>query len=302
MFNLEDFKINCSQIGSLMGNARGNQPPTSTEIKKLYGILGRDYGELSEAMKYNAREILMKAIQYDPKKPSGSILSEMVMIYAYEMYGKGEVAKGNDSPHQLEKANMAEPAAIEFLSKIDNEQYEKNDEKFTNKWFQGIPDVLVRSESGKIEKIIEVKTSYDLPSFILTKLRLEKSSNIFEVLGYMDVTGCKNAEIVHILVDMPEKIAKFEEKRLRERYELLEIAPDLVNDRILSRMNDMTYSEIPYELKYFRRPVTYNKYTLKTVKSRVTSSRKWALDIHESFTKNLVDLQETSYENQESNI
>lgn len=302
MFNLEDFKINCSQIGSLMGYARGNTPPTANEIKKLYGILGRDYTELSEAMKFNAREILTKAIYYDPKMPPGSILSEMVMIYAYKMYGKGEVAKGNDSPLQLEKGNMAEPTAIEFLSKIDGAGYEKNDEKFTNKWFIGIPDVLIRTESGKIEKIIEIKASYDLPSFILTKLRPEKSSNIFEVLGYMDLTGCKSAEIVHILVDMPEKIARFEEKRLRERYELLEIAPDLINDRILNRMNDMEYSDIPDEVKYFRRPVAHNKYTLKSIKSRVTSSKKWVLDIHESFTKNLVDLQETDLPNQEDNI
>lgn len=301
MFNIDDFKINCSQIGSLMGNARANTPPTANEIKKLLGILGRDYGELTEPMKYNAREILTKAILYDPKKAPGGILSEMVCIYAYEMYGKNEVAKGNDSPHQLEKANMAEPEAIKFLSKIDSIEYTKNDQLFENKWLKGIPDVLLREENGKITKIIEIKTSYDLPSFILTKLKPERPSNLYEVLGYMDITGCKKAEIVHILVDMPEKIASFEEKRLRERYELLEIAPDLINDRILSRMNDMVYSEIPDALKYFRRPVAHNKYTLKAIKSRVTVSRKWANDIHESFTKNLLNLSEST-ENQEDNV
>lgn len=301
MFNLDDYKVGPSQIGSLMGNAKGNQPPTATEIKKLYGILGRDFGEMSEAMKYNAREILTKAIMYDPKRPSGSILSEMVLMYARKMYGKSEVPKGNDSPHQLEKGNMAEPEAIKFLSKIDSVEYQKNKEVFENKWFRGIPDVLAMSENGKIEKIIEIKTSYDLPSFILTKLRPEKTSNHYEVLGYMDITGCKQAEIVHILVDMPDKIASFEEKRMRERYELLEIAPDLINERILSRMNDMHYSQIPDELKYFRRPVVYNKYTLKSVKSRVTASKKWVLDIHEAFIKNIVDLQETD-ENQENNV
>lgn len=302
MIQLDDFKIFCSQIGGLMGNAHGNMPPTPLQIKKLFGILGRDYGEMSEAMKYNAREILTKAILYDPNKPAGSILSEMIVTYAYKMYGKGEVSKGNQSPLHLEKASMAEPEAIKFLSKIDGVDYAKNTEIFENKWFRGIPYVLVRTENGKIEKIIEIKTSYDLPSFILTKLKPEKKSNIYEVLGYMDVTGCKKAEIVHILVDMPEKIASFEEKRLRERYELLEIAPDLITERILQRMNDMEYSEIPDELKYFRRPVAHNKYTIKSVKSRVTISKKWITDIHESFTQNLVNLSETYSEDQESNV
>lgn len=302
MLDFDNFKIFCSQISSLMGNARGNKRATETEIKKLFSILGRDYGELSEPMKNTARDILLKEITYEPNRPSDKILSEIILIYTYEMYGKTKISRGNDSPHAAEKGNMAEPAAIELISKIDGIKYEKNDQVFENNWFRGIPDVIVRNGKGKVEKIIEVKASYDLPSFIMSMRKEETSHNLFETMGYMDLLGCKNAEIVHCLVDMPDKIVSFEEKRLKERYRWLELEDDDMNGRIEKAINNMIYTDIPEELKLFRRSVTYNKLTMKDVKRRVTSSRKWIKEVHEMFTKNRLNLSESEPDQQEDNI
>lgn len=293
MIDFENFKINCSQIGSLMGNARDNKPPTAVEVRKLFGILGRDYGEMTEAMKFNAREILRKGIDYEPSKPSDKILSELILIYAYETYGKGKVNKGNDSPHAAEKGTMAESGAIQFISKIDGIEYSKNEELFSNKWFKGVPDIIVRTEKNKAVKIIEVKVSYDLPSFIMSQRKPEKAANNYEIMGYMDMLGCKTGEIIHVLVDMPNQMVSFEEKRLRERYKDLELDDMVISERIERTLNNMEYSSIPDDLKIFRRTITINKYTMKAVKSRATIAKKWLKDIHEMFTKNLVNLSET---------
>lgn len=302
MIDFDNFKINCSQIGGLMGNAQGNKPPTEVQLKKLFNTLGRDYAEMSEVMKFNAREILLREINYDPNRPSDRILSALILIYSYEMYGKNKVSKGNDSPHEMEKGSLAEPASIKFLSQFDGVEYQKNQEKFTNKWFQGIPDIIVRNEGGKPVKIIEVKTSYDLPSFIRAKYKPEPSSNIFELFGYMDMLGCKEGEIVHCLVDMPERIQSFEEKRLRERYSWLELDEETILDRIGRTLNNMEYSGIPDEFKIFRRPYTINKLTMKDVKRRATVAKKWIKTIHELFTENKVNLLETDDHSQEDNI
>ena len=303
MIDIDNFKINCSQISSLMGVARGNTPPTAKEITKLYGTLGKDYGELTEAQKFTAKEIMHKQIFYDPKRPSGKILSEIILIYAYEMYGKYKISKGNSSPLQTEKGVMAEPSAIELLSKIDGVEYVKNTELFENSWFKGIPDVLIKDEKGKVVKIIEIKISYDLPSFMLNKLKKEeKSHNVFELMGYMDLTKCKEGEVVHILVDMPEKMANIEEKRLKERYEALEIEPDEINEKIFRVLNNMQYSEIPDDFKIFRRKYTINRYSMKSVKQRVTLSRKWVKEIHDIFSGKSINLTENQSDYQEDNV
>lgn len=275
-----------------MSNAVGNTPPTSKQIQSLFNILGKEYSELSEAMKHSAKEILLKGIDYEPNRPSEKILSELVLIYCYEMFGKTKVGKSIGMPLSTQKGIEAEPESIKLLSRVDGIEYVKNDELFENKWMKGIPDIIVRSNSGTIKKVIEIKTSYDLPSFILASQKKEPSHNIYQVMGYMDLVGCKDAEIVHCLVDMPDKIVSFEEKRLRERFKLLEITEDEAEEKLGSIIANMKYSNIPENLKVYRRSYTLNKLTIKAVKSRVTVARKWMKEIHESFMGNSLNLSE----------
>ncbi len=284
MIDFDKLKINCSQLGSLMGDAKGNRLPTESEIKKLFNILGRQYGELTESMKEVAREILLKPIYYEPRRPSDKILSELIVIYSYEMYGKSKLTQGGSVPYAAEKGLTAESDAIELISRIDQSEYVKNENLFDNKWFKGVPDVIVRS-NNKVQKIIEVKVSYDLPSFIMAMSRPEPARNLFEIMGYMDLLECKNGEIIHCLVDMPHTLASAEERRLKERHKVLDLDESYSSDRILSVLNSMQYSEIPDELKVFRRSVTYNKLTMKEAKVRVGHARKWLKEIHNSFTK-----------------
>jgi hypothetical protein len=294
MNKFENFKINCSQISSLMGNAAGNTPPTSKQIQSLFNTLGKEYFELSESMKHNAKEILLKAIDYEPNRPSEKILSELVLIYCSEMFGKTKINKGAGlrMPTEMEKGIGAEPESIKLLSRIDGIDYVKNEELFENKWMKGIPDIIVRSNNGTIKKVIEIKTSYDLPSFILSSQKKEPSHNIYQVMGYMDLVGCKEAEVVHCLVDMPNNIVSFEEKRMRERFKLLEMTEIEAEEKVGAVIANMEYSNIPENLKVFRRKYTINKLTLKAVKSRVTVARKWMKEIHESFTENSLNLSE----------
>jgi hypothetical protein len=278
-----------------MGNAVGNKPPTPADMRKLYASLGKNYGELTESMKYTAREVMFKEIYYDPKKPSKRIISEMVLMYAYEMYGKGKLSNGGDYPKQLEKGTTAEPAAIEFLARMDGKDYEKNTEMFTNQWFKGIPDIIVRNGKGEVVKVIEVKISLDLPSYIMNCVNtMEATSNVYELFGYLDLLKCKNGEVVHILVDMPENMANIEQKRLMERFKTLELDEDAISERITRVLGNMEYSNVPEELKVFRRSFQLNKFTMKTVKGRVTMAKKWMKNIHEVFSREKTTLYEPS--------
>lgn len=301
MIDFENFKVNCSQIADLIGTAKWNTRPSQSDIKKLFNTLGKDYGELTEAQKHVAKEILFKEINYDPRMPSGKILADLAQIYAYEMYGKGKVSKGNDSPTFLEKGNMAEPDSIRFLSKIDGEVYNKNELMFENKWFKGIPDIIIRTERMKVKKIIEVKTSYDLPSYIMAMMKPELPRNLYEIMGYMDILGCKDGEIVHCLVDMPDKIKSYEEKRMKDRLTWLELGEDVISERIGRSLANMEYSGIEDELKIFRRKVTINPLTMRAAKNRASVAKKWLSEMHGIFTKNLVNLSQIE-EDQEGSI
>ena len=283
MQEFNNFKLNCSQIGSLMGNAKNNIPPTPQQIKKVFNIIGRDYGELSEPMKNTAREILTKYIDFEVGKPSNAILSEMILIYCYEMYGKTKISKGNQSPTQAEKGTMAENDAISMLSKLDGVKYEKNETLYENRWLKGIPDIIVLNSNGTARKVIDIKVSYDLPSFVMNKYKPESTNNILQLMGYMDLLNCKEGEVVHCLTDMPEQIVNLEKKRLQERYKTLELDELEIDSRLDMSIANMEYSNVPDEFRIFRRKFTKNTLTLKAVKNRVTSAKKWMKEIHQLF-------------------
>lgn len=302
MLDIQNFKINCCQIYDLIGTVRGNRRPSATEVRKLFNTIGRDFGELSEAQKFTARQILWREINYDPKMPANSMWVILAQTYAFEMYGKSKLTKGNESPMFLEKGSMAEPEAIKFLSQMDGAEYQKNETLYENKWFKGKPDVVVRDENGHPKKVIEVKTSYDLPSFIVSMVRPESPRNIYETMGYMDVLGCKESEIVHVLVDMPEKIASFQKKKMLERYEHLGIDPLLADDKVEKVLADMEYSGIPDEYKIFRRAVEINSLTLRAAKNRVKTARTWLAKVDAAFTKKQVNLSEIDEDEQEDSI
>jgi hypothetical protein len=290
MNTIKDLKINCSSIYPLMGNSTTNAEPTKKEIAELFNYLGREQEELSERQRFLAREIMTKAIDYEPNRLSETVKTELVKIYSFEMFGKQSVSKGNDNPLALDKGKFAESESISLLSKIDGVEYEKNTELFENKYFKGVPDIIVR-KNGKVVKIIEIKTAYDMPSFIKSFYSNEPPTNIWQTMGYMDILSCKDAEIVHCLVDMPKSMIDQEILKLQEKLFISNTEPLLIKESEDRLVNNMTFSDIPMELRFFRRKVVFNKLSMKDAKSRVKKARVWLKDLHEKFTKSL-DLQE----------
>lgn len=273
-----------------MGNSTTNAEPTKKEIAELFNYLGREQEELSERQRFLAREIMTKAIDYEPNRLSETVKTELVKIYSFEMFGKQSVSKGNDNPLALDKGKFAESESISLLSKIDGVEYEKNTELFENKYFKGVPDIIVR-KNGKVVKIIEIKTAYDMPSFIKSFYSNEPPTNIWQTMGYMDILSCKDAEIVHCLVDMPKSMIDQEILKLQEKLFISNTEPLLIKESEDRLVNNMTFSDIPMELRFFRRKVVFNKLSMKDAKSRVKKARVWLKDLHEKFTKSL-DLQE----------
>lgn len=285
--DIKNFKVNCSSICALLGKAQGNNPVTENEFKRLVAILGKEFDQLSEPQKQTAWDILTKEINYDSDKLSDSTTTELAKLYAYEMYGKSKISKGNDSPWQLEKGILGEPAAIHMLSEHDGVSYVKNEELFENKWFKGIPGIIIRNAKGKVKKVIDVKVSYDLPSFLLTTMRREDTGNIFEIMGYMDLLGCEQGEIIHCLIDSPDSMIKREEKRSMQYYEDFGVAKDLATQRMEQRKHSMVFPEFTIEQKIHRYSVALNKLSIRDAKSKVTKAKKWINELHDKFTKPL---------------
>lgn len=175
-------------------------------------------------------------------------LGETCKAYLDEMiiYIKYGVRKDITSKF-LEKGLLAETDSIGLLLASDGIIYTKNAERFDNGIITGEPDII---HDGKI---IDVKTSWDLFSHI--KNRKINPKYEWQVLGYMELTGCKEAEVIHVLVDTPETLIQDEIRRTSWKLGMMEV-PDEIQEQIRT---NMIFANVPLEERVIRFEVKYSE-------------------------------------------
>ena len=175
-------------------------------------------------------------------------LGETCKAYLDEMviYLKYGIKKDITSKY-LEKGLLMETDSIGLLLAIDGVIYTKNEERFSNGVITGEPDIIHNN------KIIDVKTSWDLFSHV--KNRKINPKYEWQVLGYMELTGCKQAEVIHLLVDTPETLVQDEIRRTGWKLGMVEVPEELENDI----RNNMKFEQVPLQDRVIRFQVDYSE-------------------------------------------
>jgi hypothetical protein len=266
-----------------MGRPKGNYPPTDKEMKDCFSYLSREYQELTERQRYIAREILTKAIQYDPDGISDTAKNEICEIYAYEKYGKSTISSGGSKPLSMVKGVLAEDDSIQIISRVDGVEYRKNNRVVANRYFKGVPDILIGQFRKYITGVKDIKTPYDLPEFLFLLGSAARRDDIWQMMGYLDILGLESGEICYCLSNMPQSMIDAEEERLKIRYQQLDMEEREVEKKLFTLKANMNYDEIPDEMRVIRHTVHKDGKKLREMHSRVTLARKWLNDLDEKF-------------------
>jgi hypothetical protein len=164
-------------------------------------------------------------------------------IVIFNKYG----IKKDITSKYIEKGLLMESDSIGLLLAIDGVIYSKNEQRFNNGVITGEPDII---HDGKI---IDVKTSWDLFTHIKNKKINPKYE--WQVLGYMELTGCKQAEVIHLLVDTPQTLVEDEIRRTGWKLGMIEV-PEEIQDQII---NNMKFEQVPLKDRVIRFEVEYSE-------------------------------------------
>jgi len=181
-------------------------------------------------------------------RDKSDLLGETCKAYLDEMviFKKYGIKKDITSKY-IEKGLLMETDSIGLLLAIDGIIYSKNEERFSNGVITGEPDIIHEG------KIIDVKTSWDLFSHVKNKKINPKYE--WQVLGYMELTGCKQAEVIHLLVDTPETLVQDEIRRTGWKLGMVEVPEELESD---IRKN-MIFEQVPLSERCIRFAVEYSE-------------------------------------------
>lgn len=272
MTNFNDVLIRCSCIGKIMANGKGSvlTEKQSAELERLQGLPSRTEKQEATLQEYVAKRDAPPELSETAK----SYLKEVYMSYKY---GKESLGGSERSKYTI-KGRSVEDQSIMMLSRIDGLPYDKNQERFTNAYLTGEPDILVRDENGNITKVIDIKSSWDGASLLSNIGNPLNPLYYWQVNGYMALTGATEAEVCYCLVNMPQEIIEGEKKRIF--YTMNPATEENVDyKKAIERLeNAMTFDEIPIKERVVRFSMKRDEEIIQKIEKRVIQCREWLQD------------------------
>ncbi len=226
---------------------------------------------------------LMTEPQAKADKDAGNLSktakTHLLEIYIAEKYGR----RKDVQTKQMKKGIQVEDDSIALLSEYMGNTFSKNTERFTNDYITGHPDILDLSESGL--KIWDVKSSYDLFTFLGNLPEKLKDLYYWQLQSYMWLTGAVESSIAYCLVNTPFGIIEQEKKSLLYRMDVIsEESPEYVLEASKLELN-MMFDDIDIKERILIFPVQRNEEDIQLIQNKVEKARAY-LSMIENTHKN----------------
>ena len=200
-------------------------------------------------------------------RSKSEVLSQTAKTYVEELakehlFGIKKVFKSR----YTDKGNEVEEQAIELTEDVLGFEFlTKNEKYFENDYIKGTPDVITTS------LIIDVKSSWSGETFPFFESELPNKDYYYQVMGYMWLTGKKNALISYCLINTPEEIVNDEIRRASwNKYEI-EPSDETIND--VRSIHNFCHIQKDRRVKAFH--VEFNEGVINEMKARIEECRKY---------------------------
>ena len=202
--------------------------------------------------------------------------SHLIEIYITEKYGR----RKDVQTKQMRKGVEVEDDAIELLAQSLGKPLSKNTERFTNEFITGHPDVIDLTETGL--KVWDVKSSYDLFTFLGNIPDKLNSQYYWQLQSYMWLTGATESCIAYCLINTPFGIIEQEKKSLLYKMNVIsEESPEYVLEASKLELN-MMFDDVDQKERLLLFPVQRNDEDIELIKEKVLKARVFLESIEET--------------------
>lgn len=155
----------------------------------------------------------LKNLMVKPRKkekdaglPSVTTQSYLQELWIKEVYGREKIV----SSPAMEKGTAVESHSMELVEKVTGKTFFKNSKQLENEYITGTPDIV-----DKPNKMIhDIKSSWDLWTFVKVTEDSAKSDYYWQLVGYMWLGEANRASLKYALVNTPEHIMAAEYAKL----------------------------------------------------------------------------------------
>lgn len=215
---------------------------------------------------YKERASAVGQIMTNPRSKS-EVLSETAKTRIQEKFLADQFGiKKEFWSKAMDKGTSEEPISIDLMIRqLGIFGAKKNEIFFENDFLTGTPDVI---HNGTV---YDVKTSFSGSTFPFFEEELPNKNYFYQLQSYMNLTGLRSAKLVYCLVDTPEQMIHDEIRRQTWKKGLIDSTPELEAEVY----SQMTFENIPEELRIRIFDVEYCEQTIKAIEDRLTLCREY---------------------------
>lgn len=238
-------------------------------------------------MNFNKTLIRSSSVGYLMTEPvtkadkEAGILSKTAKSHLIEIYIKEKYGRTKDvQTKQMRKGVEVEDDAIALLAQSLGRPLSKNTERFSNDFITGHPDVLDLTEAGL--KVWDVKSSYDLFTFLGNIPDKLNSQYYWQLQSYMWLTGATESCIAYCLINTPFGIIEQEKKSLLYKMNVIsEESPEYVLEASKLELN-MMFDDIDQKERLLLFPIQRSDEDIELIKDKVLKARLFLESIEET--------------------
>jgi hypothetical protein len=216
--------------------------------------------------------------QAEPPPLTEGCKALLARLYAAEKYGKWSLFKDRGNKY-TSKGKDAEADSIALVSALDRRAYVKNDVRIDNDYVSGVPDIIVGDSYDSIRYVIDVKTPYDMETFICNLGKPLCLQYQWQMQTYIWLTGAEIGEVSFCLVNSPAHLIRSEEYRLLDRMGVTtEEDPDYIEAKI-QLVKNLTFDDMPVSDRRIKYIVERDEEAHAKIAKRVEKCREYLVEI-----------------------
>lgn len=279
MIDFSNWKCRCHALGNIM--SAGKSTITEKQLAQITEFQGKP--KLTE--KQNA-ELLRLIKKRDNPELSATCKSYLIECYVTEVYGREKEVYSK----YMEKGLMVEEDSITMYSLFKKEFFKKNEERLSNSFIEGCPDIRQKKH------VIDLKSSWDIFTFFNSKLSKINSDYEWQITGYTWLDDAESGTLAYCLIDTPETLIQKELNKLMwDMGATTSETPEFLEAKAKLEHN-MRFGDIPREERVHEKHVRRDDSKINQIPDRVKECREWLSELHFNITERAkVSLQEVEF-------
>lgn len=214
-------------------------------------------------------------IMTDPRSKSET-LSETCKTHLIDVYVSNRYGRRDDIQNKyITKGLAVEEDSITLYSRIKGEIYFKNEDHLKNTWIKGTPDLFTGATIYNAETVTDIKSSWDIYTYMRTLSKDVNKLYYWQLQGYMDLTGAGSATLAYCLVDTPQQIIEDEKRRLMWKMGCATEESPLFLEACEELQRAMTFGDIDLRERLIEFQIPRNEADIMKMHARVEDCRKW---------------------------